>query len=124
MLIEATAMPLLPVKPRMGPLVARTAFHDSHSFSGNVMGLMTALRQMLSASDTVSLPGSLQDASQHLMLLSLKRRHQLAAWKTLYSEHAAGHQADAHILVEAMQACMLKAEGHTPAYHRQPLQPS
>ena len=67
MLIEATAMPLLPVKPRMGPLVARTAFHDSHSFSGNVMGLMTALRQMLSASDTVSLPGSLQDASQHLI---------------------------------------------------------
>ena len=47
-------MLLLPVKPRMGPLVARTAFHDSHSFSGNAMGLMTALRQMLSASDTVS----------------------------------------------------------------------
>ena len=86
-LIEATAMPLLPVKPRIGPLVARTAFHDSHSFSGNVMGLMTALRQMLSASDTVSLPGSLQESSRHLMLLSLKRCQQLAAWNTLYSYH-------------------------------------
>ena len=72
-------MPLLLVKPRMGPLVAKTAFHDSHSFSGNVMGLMTALRQMLSASDTVSLPGSLQDALQQLMLVTLKLCQQLAA---------------------------------------------
>ena len=64
-------MPLLLVKPHMGPLVARTAFHDSHSFSGSVMDLMTALRQMPSASDTVSLPGALQDTSQNFMLLSL-----------------------------------------------------
>ena len=80
-------MPLLPIKPHMGPLVARTAFHDSHSFSGNVMGLMTALRQMLSASDTVSLPRSLQESSQRLMLLSLKRHQHLAAWNALYSDH-------------------------------------
>lgn len=53
--IEATA---LPWKPPC--FVAKTAIHESHSFSGNVMGLITALRHMLSARDTVSLPGSLQ----------------------------------------------------------------
>ena len=53
--IDATALPRKP-----SCVVANTAFHESHSFSGNVMGLITALRHMLSARDTVSLPGSLQ----------------------------------------------------------------
>lgn len=58
MLIDATAVALGLEVPRV-PLVAKTAFHESHSLSGKVMGLMTALKQMLSASETVSLPGSL-----------------------------------------------------------------
>ncbi len=57
MLMEATAG-ALPLEPK-APLVASTAFHESHSLSGKVIGLMTALKQMLSARDTVSLPGSL-----------------------------------------------------------------
>lgn len=56
MLIDAIALPLWTPNP---PLVANTALYESHNLSGNVTGLMTALKQMLSAKDTVSLPGSL-----------------------------------------------------------------
>ena len=58
MLIDATAVALALEVPR-APLVAKTALYESHSLSGKVMGLMTALKQMLSARDTVSLPGFL-----------------------------------------------------------------
>ncbi len=60
MLIDAIALPLWTPNP---PLVAITALYESHSLSGNVTGLMTALKQMLSAKDTVSLAGSLHHVS-------------------------------------------------------------